>query len=244
MCPRELGSRLSGRRSGQRGEWRHSSGWPIRRRLGAADDRRRFDFVIHGAGARGEAMCCDATLVSPVRRDGSPQAGAPERDGVALAVAQRRKLARYPELTRGGPHRLCVLAAEIGGRWNDESQRLVQRLIALRARRAPAGGAWSRGGLKNGSRHHLAPAPGGGESPTCALWVIFAGGGFVFVCFFPHLVTPVTRSLCRFDQVFVGVGQGMLGRRRVAARAGWSPRHGRPPKHVGRNACTLQWWWS
>ena len=103
----------------------------------AADDRRRLDFVIYGA-ARGEALCCDATLVSPVRRDGSPQAGAPERDGVAIATAQRRKLARYLELTRGGHHRLCVLAAEVGGRWNDESERLVQRLVAMRARRAPA----------------------------------------------------------------------------------------------------------
>ena len=36
----------------------------------AADDR--LDFVIYGAAARGEALCCDATLVSPVRRDGSP----------------------------------------------------------------------------------------------------------------------------------------------------------------------------
>ena len=65
-------------------------------------------------------------------------AGAPERDGVALLSAQRRKLARYPELARGGPHRLCVLAAEIGGRWNDDSQHLVQHLVALRAHRAPA----------------------------------------------------------------------------------------------------------
>ena len=30
----------------------------------AADDRRRLDFVISGAAARGEALCCDATLVS------------------------------------------------------------------------------------------------------------------------------------------------------------------------------------
>ena len=74
--------------------------------------------------------------VSPVRRDGKPQAGAPEKDGVA---AERRKLAQYPELTRGGPHRLlCVLAAEIGGRWNDESQRLVQCLKGcLSYERAP-----------------------------------------------------------------------------------------------------------
>ena len=104
----------------------------------APDDRRRLDFVIYGAAARGEPLCCDATLVAAIRRDGSPVAGAPERDGVVLATARRRKLARYPELARGGPHRLCVLAAEIGGRWNDDSQRLVQRLVASRAHRAPA----------------------------------------------------------------------------------------------------------
>ena len=119
--------------------------WPVgapqfraRESLDPADDRRRLDFVIYGAAARGEALCCDATLVSPVRRDGSPQAGAPVRDGVAIARAQPRKLARYPERTRGGPRRLCVLAAEVGGCWDDESQRLVQRLVALRARRPPA----------------------------------------------------------------------------------------------------------
>ena len=31
---------------------------------------------------------------------------------------------RYPELGRGGPQRLCVLAAEVGGRWGDEAQQL------------------------------------------------------------------------------------------------------------------------
>ena len=66
----------------------------------AADDRRRLDFVIYGAAARGESLCCDPTLVSTVRRNGSPIAGTPERDGVALLSAQRRKLARYPELAR------------------------------------------------------------------------------------------------------------------------------------------------
>ena len=105
---------------------------------GVAEDRRRLDFVIYGAAARGEALCCESNLVSPIRRHGSPVAGAPERDGVALATSRRRKLARYPEMARGGPHRLCVLAAEIGGRWDEDSQRLVQRLVALRARRAPA----------------------------------------------------------------------------------------------------------
>ena len=129
-CSKEPGSTLSGRRSDQGRvvpqQWLAYTTAPG----GAADDRRRLDFVIYGAAAHGKALCCDATLVSPARRDGSPQAGAPERDGVAIATPQRRKLARYPVLTRNGSHGLCVLAAEVGGRWNDESQRLVQRLVS------------------------------------------------------------------------------------------------------------------
>ena len=35
----------------------------------ASDDRRRLDLVIYGATPLGEAICCDATLVSPLRRD-------------------------------------------------------------------------------------------------------------------------------------------------------------------------------
>ncbi|CAE7943931.1 unnamed protein product [Symbiodinium sp. KB8] len=84
------------------------------------DDRRRLDFVVYGATTTGEALCCDATLVSPLTRAGRPIHGAHARAGVALDAARRRKVARYPELTRGGPQRLVVLAAEVGGRWNDE----------------------------------------------------------------------------------------------------------------------------
>ena len=32
----------------------------------APDDRRRLDLVIYGASGRGEALCCDVTLVSPL----------------------------------------------------------------------------------------------------------------------------------------------------------------------------------
>ena len=30
------------------------------------DDHRRLDFVVYGASSRGETLCCDATLVSPL----------------------------------------------------------------------------------------------------------------------------------------------------------------------------------
>ena len=94
---------------------------------------RRLDFVAYGATQLGEALCCDVTLVSPLTRDGRPQPSSTTRDGAALAIAERRKRAAYPE-----PQRLCVLACEIGKRWNDESLRLVAQLVRSRALRAPA----------------------------------------------------------------------------------------------------------
>ena len=62
-------------------------------------DCRRLDFVVYGATSNGEALCCDATLVSPLTRAGRPVPGADAREGVALVAARRRKVARYPELT-------------------------------------------------------------------------------------------------------------------------------------------------
>ena len=53
----------------------------------APDDRRRLDLVIYGASRRGEALCCDVTLVSPLRADGRPQPASSERDGAAIDVA-------------------------------------------------------------------------------------------------------------------------------------------------------------
>jgi hypothetical protein len=113
-------------------------------------DRRRLDLVIYGATRLGEALCCDVTLVSPLRADGRPHPGAADRDGAAIQVARRRKRARYPELLRAGPQRLVVLAAEVGGRWCEEAAELVRALVRLRAQRAPAAlrrsaaAGWSR----------------------------------------------------------------------------------------------------
>ena len=83
----------------------------------------------------GGAICCDATLVSPLRRDGSSHAGAPFRDGAVLQMAQWRKRTTYPELA---------------GRWNASAMSLVRRLVALRACpappavRSPARAAWAK----------------------------------------------------------------------------------------------------
>ena len=63
---------------------------------------------------------------------------------------ERRKRATYPELQRGGGQCLFVLAVEVGGRWNADSQALVRQLVRVRALRAPpalraaASSAWTR----------------------------------------------------------------------------------------------------
>ena len=79
------------------------------RRTGAA-------WILFFTAPRAWAKRCAATLVAPLRRDGRPQPRAAEEDGAAIAVARRRKEARYPEVCRPGPQRLVVLACETGGR--------------------------------------------------------------------------------------------------------------------------------
>ena len=49
------------------------------------------------------------TLLSALTRNGQPAHAADSRDGGALNIARRRKAARYLELGRGGPQRLCIL---------------------------------------------------------------------------------------------------------------------------------------
>ena len=102
-----------------------------------ADDRRRLDLVVYGATRHGAALCCDVTLVSPLRANGHPQPRTAREDGAALVTARRRKRDRYPELLRPGPQRLVVLACEIGGRWAAECCDLVRDLLRVRAPRAP-----------------------------------------------------------------------------------------------------------
>ena len=60
-----------------------------------------------------DALCCDATLVSLLSREGLPQGCTADEDGTALAAAKCRKQTTYPELL-GGPQRLPVLGAEPG----------------------------------------------------------------------------------------------------------------------------------
>ena len=98
----------------------------------APGDRRRLDLVIYGATPMGGALCCDATLASPLTRTGQPQPCAAAHDG----AAERRKRTAYPELSAGGPQQLLVLGSKVGGRWNEAAQGLVRDLARLRAQQA------------------------------------------------------------------------------------------------------------
>ena len=120
----------------------------------ATDNRRRLDLVIYGASPMGGALCCDATLVSPLTRTGRPQPGTAAHDGAMLRVAERRKQAAYPELRSGGLQQLLVLGTEIGGRWNEAAQ-LVRDLVRVRA--PPALRAGAAGTEQHGARK---PVPG------------------------------------------------------------------------------------
>ena len=63
-----------------------------------------------------------ATLVCPLTRDGVAKLHAATMSGACLAVARRRKEARYPELVgTQGRARLVVLTGEVGGRFSKNS---------------------------------------------------------------------------------------------------------------------------
>ena len=70
--------------------------------------------------------------------DGSARRGAATKDGEALAQARRRKERTYPELAgEGGRARLVVLAAEVGGRWSDETADFLCQLAWAKVRELP-----------------------------------------------------------------------------------------------------------
>ncbi len=101
-------------------------------------DGRQIEVVANGLPLWGGAqLAVDATLVSPVRRDGRPQPHAAEADGTQLQEARRRKERKYWELLRSRRCRLVVLGLEVGGRWSDEALDFIRRLARAKAREHP-----------------------------------------------------------------------------------------------------------
>ena len=102
-------------------------------------DERRLEVAVDGLPLFGGAQfAIDATIVSPLRGDGSARRGASAEDGVALSAAKRKKERRYPELV--GPRRrarLVVAGVEVGGRWSHETKLLVSQFARAKARQEP-----------------------------------------------------------------------------------------------------------
>ena len=101
-------------------------------------DSRQIEVVANGLPLWGGAqLAVDATLVSPIRRNGRPQPHAADTDGIQLRTARRRKEQKYAELLRSRRCRLVVIAIETGGRWSDEALQFVRLLARCKARAYP-----------------------------------------------------------------------------------------------------------
>ena len=75
-------------------------------------------------------VCGDATIVSPLHRDGTPHALAADIDRASFSRALEDKETTYPELARQSQYgELTVLACETGGRWHHRALTMVSKLI-------------------------------------------------------------------------------------------------------------------
>ena len=98
-------------------------------------DGRHIEIVATGLPLhRGVPLAVDATLVSPLHADGSPQPGAASEAGASLRRAEHSKQTTYPELVDSARLRLVTAAMEAGGRSNEAAQQLLSAAAVVRAR--------------------------------------------------------------------------------------------------------------
>ena len=101
-------------------------------------DARQIDVLASGLPLHmGRPLFCDVSLRSPLAADGSPHPGATTTDGATFRQAQRDKHRKYADVAADSRTELVVLAAEVGGRWNQESLDLVRQLAAYKAGESP-----------------------------------------------------------------------------------------------------------
>ena len=102
-------------------------------------DGRRLEILADNLPLwSGAQLAVDATLVSPVKRDGVPQPLTATEDGVSLQRARQRKERKYLELLRQRRCRLVVVAHEVGGKWSEEAWTFLSLLARVKAESAPA----------------------------------------------------------------------------------------------------------
>ena len=106
-------------------------------------DARAIEVLVSGVPLwHGAQIAIDATLVSPIHRNGEPRPRAASEPGVTLNQAARRKRTQtYPEFQSSTRCSLAVFGLEVGGRWSPEAVHLVRHLARARARTEPT---WAR----------------------------------------------------------------------------------------------------
>jgi len=99
---------------------------------------RRHDLVAYNSTPRGGALCCDATVVSPLTKTGQPRPGAADTAG---AVLRSLNAANDPHTRSCAP-----LARRSSSSWarrsegaarNGEACRFVHHLLQIRSHKAP-----------------------------------------------------------------------------------------------------------
>ena len=102
-------------------------------------DDRRVEVLADGLPLfHGQQLAIDTTLVSALGRDGLPRPRCAHVDGAILEAARWRKERHHLELSgQQGRTRLVVLAAEVGGRWSQESVRFLVQLAKAKVRHEP-----------------------------------------------------------------------------------------------------------
>ena len=86
---------------------------------------------------KGAQIAVDATLVSPLKRNGQARARAHCQDGAALEDAKKNKARTYPELLRSTRCRLVTAGMEVGGRWEESANEFLVELAKNKAEQAP-----------------------------------------------------------------------------------------------------------
>ena len=105
--------------------------------VGVRDDRR-VEVTASGLAVHGGAqLAVDATLVSPLTRNGQARPRAHWQDGAALKDAKKNKANTYPELLHSRRCRLVTAGMEVGGRWEEDAYDLLLGLAKAKAEEAP-----------------------------------------------------------------------------------------------------------
>ena len=102
-------------------------------------DNRRIEVIADALPIfAGSQSALDATLVSPLGREGQPRLARDTTDGAALQEAIRKKEEdTYADIVSSGRCHFVTCGLETGGRWAPKFRQFITRLAKSRARSAP-----------------------------------------------------------------------------------------------------------